>query len=256
MTLDLGQLLAGEVFAFMLIFARLSSAIMLFPGIGETFVSPRVRLLFALMFTALVLPMVAPSLPKMPNEPAQIVLLLAGEILVGLFFGTILRLLLSALEVGGTIISMQIGLSNASIFNPTLATQGTLTGALLGTIAIVIIFASGMETLLLRGLVGTYETFVPGQNMMLGDIYGTVLKTVSRSFALGAEISAPFLVVGVMLSIAFGIISRLMPQIQIFALSMPLMIGAGLALFGLTLTASMLYWLQQFGDTLQTLGWN
>jgi flagellar biosynthesis protein FliR len=255
MELDLNDLLGGQVFAFILIFSRIGAAMMLFPGIGESYVSARTRLIFALMLSAIIMPLVGDTLPKMPTQPAQVVMLLGVEVMVGLFFGTIIRMLLSALEVAGTIISMQIGLSNASIFNPALATQGTLTGAMLGAMAITIIFSTGLEVALLRGLVGTYEAFVPGAPIMLGDVQDVITKTVARSFALGAEMAAPFLIVGVLMSVAFGVISRLMPQIQIFTLTMSLQVGAGLALFALTLAGIMLYWLQQTGSTLQSLGW-
>ncbi|MBI1273118.1 MAG: flagellar biosynthetic protein FliR [Alphaproteobacteria bacterium] len=255
MSLDIGQLLSGQVFAFLLIFTRVGVIMMLFPGIGEAFVNTRVRLLFSLVFTFVCLPLVADMLPPQPEQPAQFALLVMHEVLIGLFFGTILRLMMSALEIGGTFISMQMSLSNASIFNPTLATQGTFSGAFLSIAAVAFLFATGLESTLLRGVIGTYDVFMPGKEIVMDDIYATIIRVVNRSFALGAEMAAPFIIVGTLVSVAFGVVARLMPQIQIFTLSMPLHIGVGISLFGVTIGGVLLYWLQQFMDELRQLGW-
>ena len=115
MQIDLAAQFSGQIFPFMLVFTRLGAGLMMFPGIGEAFVSPRIRMVFALVFTFLIYPVLLPLMPAMPDHPAQLVLLLGIEATVGVFLGVIMRLMMDILETAGSIIATDIGLSNAMI---------------------------------------------------------------------------------------------------------------------------------------------
>src|SRR5208282_1272506 len=106
----LERLLTTEVFSLLLVFARTGSAMMLLPGFGESYVSGRVRLLLAGAFAIIVAPVVGPHLPPLPSSPVTLTLLLCGEIGVGVFIGTVGRLLVISLETAGALVSFQIGL--------------------------------------------------------------------------------------------------------------------------------------------------
>ena len=111
----LAELLQGEIFAFFLVFARLGSALMLLPGFGEIFVSTRSRLVFAFAMTVVVTPLVAEGLPNLPAEPISLAVLILGEIIVGVFLGSLSRLLLSMLQTAGTLIAHTTNLAAAQI---------------------------------------------------------------------------------------------------------------------------------------------
>lgn len=253
MSIDLGALLSGQIFAFMLIFARIGTAFMLMPGIGEPYVLSRARLLLALAVTLLLLPILQPLLPKLPDQIGEMFRLLFIEVLVGLFFGTILRFLLSALEQAGFIISLQIGLSNASLFNPAFATQGTLAGAMLSTVAVLLLFISGMEQVLLDGLFRTYDLFRPGVSLQLGDMAETMARLTAQVALIGLQMAIPFVLIGLLTYVPLGIMNRMMPQLQVLTVAMPLQIGVGLMLFGLTISTMLLFWLRQFESVLHNL---
>lgn len=253
MSFNLSDLLSGEVFAFMLVFSRVGTAYMLLPGIGEPYVLARSRLMLAFATTFLLVPVLQPDLPKMPQEVAVMLRLLFIEVVVGLFFGTLLRFLLSALEGAGYIISMQIGLSNASLFNPAFATQGTLPGALLSTVAILLLFLSGMEKMLLGGLLGTYGVFKPGVSLQFGDMAYTVAELTGKVAALGLQMAIPFVLIGLLMFVPLGVMNRMMPQLQVLTVAMPLQVGVGLLVFGLTISTMLLFWLQEFESTLHAL---
>jgi len=248
----LSQLLTGEVFAYLLIFARTGSAMVLLPGFGENYISVRVRLLLALAFTLVVSPVVSPHLPALPASPVALSLLLGGEIGVGLFIGTIGRIMVVALEIAGTLISFQIGLATAAIFNPLVSDQGQLVSVLISITGMVLLFETDLHHLMLRALVDSYALFVPGALPPIGDFTETVTHTVSRSFVIGMQIAAPFLVVSTMMYLALGLTSRLMPQLQIFFLALPLQIGLGFLLLGMTLSTLLLWFLRNFAETMGT----
>ena len=253
MSVDLNELLSGQVFAFMMIFARVGTFFMLMPGIGEPFVLSRARLMIALAVTLLLLPVLEPDLPKQPAAVGTMLHLLVIEMIVGLFFGTFLRFLLSALEEAGHMISMQIGLSNAALFNPAFATQGSLPGAMLSTVAVLLLFSPDMQRMLLGGLVSTYGLFRPGVTPEFGDMAQTLSQTAVKVAMIGLQMAIPFVLIGLLLFVPLGVMNRLMPQLQVLVVAMPLQVGVGLLLFGLTITTMLLFWLRQFESSVHAL---
>ena len=186
------------------------------PGIGEVFVPPRVRLQFALMLSFILLPFLAPSLPAMPQSVSGVTELIVVEVGTGLFLGLIMRLLLGTLEVAGMLLSLQMGLSNASIFNPMLATQSSLPGAMLSLMGLVFIFESGLLEMILRSLIESYHVFQPGKWWMVGDMTEFMSHTISASFNLALRLVAPFMIMGIVFQFVGGIMVKMIPQMQIF----------------------------------------
>ncbi len=248
----LARLLTAEVFGLMLLFARLGSAFVLLPGFGENYVPTRVRLLLAGAVTILVAPLLASQLPAQPSNFGTMLLLLGGEIGIGLFIGTIARLMMTALEIAGTLIAFQIGLSTASIFNPLLSEQGSIISVLISITGMVVMFETDLHVLLLRGLVDSYTLFVPGQLPPIGDFTEMVSRVAARSFGLALQLSMPFIIVSVMLYVALGLASRLMPQLQVFFVALPLQIVLGFLVLILTFGTLLSWFMQNFADVIHT----
>jgi flagellar biosynthesis protein FliR len=242
----LDQIVPANIFAAALVFARLGSALMLLPGIGEIYVSPRLRLVLALGITLVATPVVAPSLPRLPAGAIELALMLGGEIAVGLFIGTIARILLAAVEVAGTLISINLGLSAALVFNPMLQQQESVTSAFYSVAGVLIIFLADLHHPMLRALVGSYGVFQPGTLFEWGDFSDAVARAVTESFKIGVEMAAPFMIIGTVFYVAVGLISRLTPQLQILFVIQPLQIVAGLFAFALLLATGMQWFLERF----------
>ena len=122
----LNETLAGNVFAVMLVFVRLGAAVFLLPGFGDSTVSPRARLLFALVLSLIVTPVVQDQLPPEPQQVSDLMLLLFAEMIVGALYGTLMRLIMSVLQITGQIVSLNMGLANAFLFNPMFNSQSSL----------------------------------------------------------------------------------------------------------------------------------
>ncbi|MBV9521944.1 MAG: flagellar type III secretion system protein FliR [Alphaproteobacteria bacterium] len=246
MNAALAQLLPANVFAVMLVFCRTGAALMLLPGFGDLYVPQRYRLILAILLAGLVATALGRSLPAAPEEVGRLAQLVLGELLIGVFLGTIARILLGALDTAGMIISFQLGLSAAQVFNPALAQQGAITGAFVTVLGVLVIFLTNTHHLLLRGLVGSYELFPPGGFPVVGDLSDTVAHIVGISFRLAVELSAPVIVIGTVFYVAMGLLSRLMPQLQIFFVILPVQIVGGLLVFSFTLYAVMSWFLGGF----------
>src|SRR5919202_1285854 len=147
--MPLQQFLPANLFAVLLVFARVGSAMILLPGFGDLYVPQRVRLLLAMLLSLIVAALLGPALPTVPSSPAQVLVLLFGEAVVGFLLGTIARLFVGALETGGMIVSLQLGLSTATVFNPAAAQQGALTSAIMTVLGVLVIFLTDAHHLML-----------------------------------------------------------------------------------------------------------
>ena len=246
----LERLLPVEVFAFLLVFCRIGGAMLIMPGFGETFVSPRIRLMIALVITLVTAPVVVGTLPALPDQVGDLVLLVVGEIFVGVFIATIVRLLTAALATAGTVIAFVSGLASALAFNPLLSDQGSLPSAFLTLLGIILIFATNLHHLMLLAVFDSYSLFVPGVAPELGDVAMLIGRTVADSFALGLQLAAPFMVVGFIFYVLIGLLARLMPQMQVFFIAIPMQILLGFFVFSIVLSSVMLWFLERFQASL------
>ena len=220
----LDEFLNVNIFAFLVVFVRIGAAFMVVPGFGEAFIPTRVRLSIALGVSFLVMPFAASQIPPEPSTPIGLLLLIVGELVIGLVMGGVLRLLLSSLHVAGTIIAQQSGLAAAQFFDPAQMTQGAITSTFMTLMGLTMIFVTDMHHLFIEGTFATYRLFPVGAVPDFGSISMLITDFVQQSFLLGFQMSAPFLVFGITFYMGIGLINRLMPQVQIFFVAMPLQI--------------------------------
>jgi flagellar biosynthetic protein FliR len=248
----LEQLLPAQVFSVFLVFARIGSAFAVLPGFSEAFIAMRFRLMLAGVTSLVVAPVVGDGLPLAPDSPIAVLLLLGGEVLIGLFLGLSARLALAAVQTAGMIIGMQTGLSNAFAYDPAMQQQNAVVGAWMSMVALVLIFVTNMHHLMLRALVESYAVFRPDDLPVIGDLTAVVVGLVSSSFLLGVQIATPFLAFAFIFFLALGLIARLMPQVQIFFVAMPLQIIIGFIALGSTIGVGMVIFLNRFESVLTT----
>jgi flagellar biosynthetic protein FliR len=237
-------------FVFMLVFSRLGAMIMLMPAIGEMAVPTRIRLILALILSAIMMPLVSDTYSAIPLTVPGLALAVIYEILIGIFIGMSAQIVMSALHVAGNIIAMQTGLAFAQNVDPTQGTQSAIVASFLSMLAVTLIFATDLHHLLIAAVRDSYVLFKPGEILPVGDFLQMAIKAVSGAFVLGVQLSAPFVVFGLIFYIGLGLLSKLMPQIQIFFIAMPANIGLGFALLFLILGAMMTWFLQGFEQSL------
>jgi len=247
------DLVPTDLFAFVLVFARIGTALMILPTIGEVFVPPRLRLSIALAVSLLTTPLVATLLPPMPSNPYRLLLIMGGEMGIGAFIGFAGRVMMASLSMAGMVVAYQSALANAFVRSPVAAEQGALAGAFLTIIGLLLIFVTNLHLVMLSGVVESYRLLPPGDLTPVGDIAQTLARLMSRSFVLAMQISAPFLVVGLLFTLGIGLLNRLMPQVQMFFVVMPLQILLGTLVLMLTVSAIMLWFLSGFQDALRPL---
>lgn len=247
----LSNLVAGDVFALFFVFARIGGAIMLMPGFGEVFVNARTRLLLAVAITLVVTPLVSDLVPANPDGPLEMLIIIGREIIIGLFLGSLSRALVAALHMAGVIIGFQTSLSNAQMFDPLNASQGSLIGSFLNVLGVFLIFAADLHHLLLMALVDSYVTFAPGAALPIADFSVTITRAIGDSFRLAMQMSSPFIVMGMLFYLGLGLLARLMPQVQVFFIAIPIQIIIGILVMIPALSVAMMWFLGGFESRFQ-----
>jgi flagellar biosynthetic protein FliR len=243
----MADLLSLLTFQFFMVFARLGTAVMVFPSISDQSVPVRFRLLIALAVSLIMYPLVSTRLPTLPPLAAAMLLLLGQEMLIGFLIGYGARILMSIMSVAGEMIAFMAGFQSATLFDPQSASITAAPTVFLTLAASVLVLSLGLHHLLIEGVVGSYTAFPPGTVIQAGDIVQAVLADVAKVFTVGLQISAPISVAGFLAYLMFGIFNRLIPQLQVFFLSVPLSIALSLMI----MAASITLMLGLFTNTLQ-----
>jgi flagellar biosynthesis protein FliR len=238
---------------FMLVFARVGSMVMLLPGLGESNIPVRIKLGIALLLALIILPLHRGAYHIDMQSINPLLVMMIHEIVVGIVLGATARVTLSALQVGGAVIAQQMGLGFVTSVDPTQGQQGVLIGNFLTMLGITLLFATDSHYLVIAALNDSYNIFSPGDLTPSGDIAALATRAFAAAFKIGMQLSAPFLVFGLVFNIGLGVLARLMPQMQVYFVGVPLSILAGFLVFSLVLVAMMGTFLNYFNGVMHDL---
>ncbi len=232
--------------AFMLTFARVGAMVMLLPGLGETNIPVRVKLSIALLLTLIILPLHRADYHIDMNSMASLLVLMVYEILIGIVLGATARVTLAALQVAGAVIAQQLGLGFVTTIDPTQGQQGVLIGNFLTLLGVTMLFATDSHYLVIAALNDSYSIFSPGEVVPSGDVAELATRAFTAAFKIGMQLASPFLVFGLVFNIGLGVLARLMPQMQVYFVGVPLSILAGFLIFAVVIAAMMGTFLDYF----------
>jgi len=238
---------------FMLVFARIGTMVMLMPGLGEMTVPARVRLTMALMLAAVLLPLHRNSYQLDLQTFGPVMAMLGQEMFIGAVLGLTVRLTISALQIAGSVIAQQLGLGFVTAIDPTQGQQGLLVGNFLTLLGLTLIFTADLHHLVIAALNDSYALFRPGEIPLLGDVAALTTHTVAAAFKIGIQLSAPFIVFGLLFNLGLGVLARLMPQMQVFFIGLPLSILVGFLILLVVVGAMMGVFLGSVESTLRQL---
>lgn len=237
----------------MLVLCRSAAAVMLLPGLGESDPPPMLRAGLALAIAILLLPVLGPTLPKIPDGFLRLAGMVAEEIVVGGVLGWLARLVALALPAAGQLISLMTGMSSVLQQDPLLGAQSAEIGRLLNLVAPVVILSTGLYAQPLKALAGSYALFPAGGSMPAGDVAEIAVRAVSESFGLALRLAAPFVAISAVWQAALGLLARLVPQIQVYFAALPGQVLGGLLLLALLGAAIIGAWLGAVQEVFATL---
>lgn len=240
-------------FGFALVLARVSAALSLLPAFGESGPPPVVRAGLAFALSLLLLPVVATGLPAVPPQPLALGAMVMNEVLRGVMLGWLARAAVLSLGMAGSILSTMTGLSSVLQPDPVLGQVPAL-GRLMGLVAPVLIFATGLHATLLQALVGSYALWPVG---VLGvgfeDGMEAALRAVAEATGLALRLSAPFVIAGITWQAGLALAARLVPSLQVFSVAAPGQIIGGLLMVGLLAAGLLSEWSGAIAGAFATL---
>jgi len=239
------KLLSLELYHFLFVFARLGGAFLFMPFYASVYIPTRIRLIFALALAVMLTPVLSGQMPLPPENVLELFRTLLIEITVGVFLGLFPFFLMTAIDLVGVNASMATSFSNATLLDPQTNVQSTVLTGFLTLCTLLLIVTTNLYQILLGSVLASYEIFPVGEALLTGDMMKVLARTLSAAFTYGFQISSPFIIMIILIYSSMGVMSRLMPQLNIIFIVMPLQVYLGLALLMVSLPV-MLWWFMDF----------
>jgi flagellar biosynthetic protein FliR len=219
-----------------LIFVRVTALVGTAPFFGNDSIPVRVKAFFAIALTIMLAPTIPVQGAVVPVDAPilEVVILIVKEVLVGVAMGLTGQLIFAGLQMGGQLMSVNIGLAFASVVDPVNQTQGSIVSQLFGLLGILIFVGIGGDTYYIQALAKSFEV-VPigaGNITLAAPVF---IRIATYLFVVGVQMAAPFIIVLFLLDLSFAIFARIMPQANIFFIALPLKLGIGIILLLLIL---------------------
>lgn len=251
--MDFETITTLSIFHFFLIFSRIGAAMMIFPGIGEVYVTPYARLIFSLALAFILTPILGTHFPPVPSDPITMSVMVFSEIFIGIFIGAMARMLQAILHIAGMIMAFQSSLASALLFDATQGSQGSVVGNLMTIIGITMIFATNLDHLMIQGVSESYNVFAVGTMPPVNNFAEFSSNTISNGFMVAVKISSPLIIVGLLIYLGAGIMSRLMPNMQVFFVMIPLQIYVSFVILSVTMIAGISLYLSHFKEVMSQI---
>ena len=244
------ELLFSEIYKFAFIFLRFGAAMMLMPGYSSAYINIRFRLSIAFMTSIILIPFLSEYIPAPAQTMSENIRIMLFEITYGVFLGIIMQFLYFAISLCGNFVGQSTGFANAQMFDPTSQNQSIVSETFLSIIAMTVIFMTDLHHLMLSAAIDSYNIWPAANTFPTEDMTQYLTTVVNKSFIVGFQIASPFIVFTLVFYTGMGLLSRLMPQLNIFFLSLPLQIYLGLGLLLITCPLIIMWFCHYYEDGL------
>lgn len=224
-----------EFWSFLLLFARVTALCVTAPVFGHRTIPRPAKVALAGLFSLALLPLIAPKVSAAPTDMLSLIGGILAETVVGLCLGFLVTLLMSAFQMAGYYVDTQMGFGIINILNPFSEQQTSAMGQFLYQTALTLFLVSGGHLLLLGTLASSYTAIAPGGAHFSGDLASAFTGIVGQLFVLAFRIAAPAAAVLMVVDVAFAIVARAVPQMNIFMVGMPIKVIVGLLTLALLL---------------------
>lgn len=234
MTQILSQLAGNQLAGFILVLARVTPLFLLAPPFSSPMVPPRVRGIIAVGISMGLAP-IALHGQHIPTDPLTLAALIVEGLLVGLGFAFSFAVLFAAVETAGALADLGAGFSYGSLVDPVNGNQGGAISHVYSLVGIAVFLVIGGEAWVLRGLARTFQLVPLTSAPQIKALAQGAEQVFATVFTSALEIAAPVLIALVITDAAFGVVSRVVPQLNVFAVGFPAKVAVALLLVGASL---------------------
>lgn len=244
-----------ELDNWLLVFLRVGAFLLALPFFSMTNFPVTMRV----ALSALVAALLAPVLPPFPLDRLPLLEVIGvafREISIGLLLGFSARMVFFAVELAGNLIAMQMGLNMSAIMDPASSQSEQAPATMLVMLATVVMLSMDLHQWMLAGFVRAYDVLPAGGGHLDKSLFDVVVMQTSGVFAVAVQIAAPMIAVSFVVTLIFAVLSRAVPQMNVFSESFGVRIIAGFVVFGFTLRLAAQYvvnYLHRLPDDLLTV---
>jgi flagellar biosynthetic protein FliR len=217
----------GHVFGFFLVLARISPLFVVAPLFSSQMVPGQVRTIIAVALSIGLTPLATHG-QTIPSDPLIIALLFVTNTLTGLAFSVAISAVIAAVTSAGSLIDLIAGFSYGQLINPMDGAQSGVLTNLYSIVGLAMFIAIGGDAWMLRGIEHTFVLVPLAGAPKISSLAAGVDAAAGTIFVSALELAAPALLALLITDIAFGLVSRVMPQLNVFAVGFPVKIGVAL----------------------------
>jgi len=230
----LGRLAQNELAGFILVLARVTPLFLLAPLFSSALIPPRVRGIVAVGLSIGLAP-IAMKGQAIPSDGLTLAGLIVQGLLVGGAFALALAVLMAAIESAGALIDVLSGFSYGNLINPLNGESSAVMSRFYSLVGTLIFLVIGGDAWTIRGLARTFALVPLTRGPRIGPLVAGAEHAFSEIFAAALEIAAPVLVALLITDVAFGVVSRVVPQMNVFAVGFPTKVAVALLVVGASL---------------------
>jgi flagellar biosynthetic protein FliR len=230
----LRQISEQQVAGFMLVLARIAPLFIVAPMFSSKMIPGRVKGIAAVGLAVGIAPL-ATADERVPIDVMSLVEIAAKELMVGLAFAFAISVLFAAVNAAGSLLDTLIGFSFGATVDPISGNNSSIVGQLYAFVGVAIFIAVNGDAWVIQGLYRTYELVPLVDAPSVASMAGGVQEAFSGIFVAALEIAAPVVIAVTLTDAAFGVVSRVVPQLNVFAVGFPAKVTVGLLVLGVSL---------------------
>jgi len=220
---------------FLVVLARVGGLMTFAPFWSHKAATGKIRIVLAFVLALALTPVLMPKITTPPSEITDLVLILLGEVMIGMVLGFVGRMVFSAFELAAHLTAAQMGFSLAGTIDPSTQAQTTAFGTIAQMLGLMALLAVDGHHWFLAATVKSFTTTAPGSFAFSAAMLDVFLRLSADALVVGVTLAAPAIIVLMAVEFALEFFGRTAPQFQGFVLGFPLKIGLGLWLIGASL---------------------
>ncbi|MHB9027357.1 MAG: flagellar biosynthetic protein FliR [Candidatus Latescibacterota bacterium] len=233
--MDPFQISQFDLYRALLLTFRTGAFLMTIPVFGHVAIPRMLRVWLIVALTVLVFPSTMIAADRLPASTLHLFIIILSELTVGFLMGFAVVLLFSAVQFAGHLIGLQMGLAVANVADPLSAGQISVIGEFYYFLSLLIFILINGHHYALDALLRSFERVPLGGAVFSPELSGFLVNLTAMVFVLAIKLSAPVIITLLILNAVLGILSRTVPQMNVFIVGFPLSIGVGIAMIGVSL---------------------
>ncbi len=234
------SLLTPEILiVFLLLTIRIGAIVLSLPLLNSRNIPAQLKVMLILMLSVALYPLVQTQQVVIPQRLGHLGLIVVSEMLIGLTIGFVAQILFAGIQLGGEIISQQMGLNFATIFDPQNAHQVSLIAHFQDVLAMLLFLSGSAHHWFIIAMAESLQSIPLGALSASGAVLPVILTLLGKACVIAIQLAAPVSIALLLATLVLGVIARLVPQLNVFMLSFPATLGLGMVMLALALPALM-----------------